>query len=98
MTQESRPLVRILNDFHKVEGEWNVVLHPEHTPPEVLVPDTRVFVYTTGDIEGVGIVQRGEDHPWVAEMIVDTIRAPGDEGYTDGRGPEAIEEPPPDAE
>ena len=92
MTQERRPLVRIMNDFNKMEQPWSVVLHREHTPPEVLVPGTRVFVYDQGDIEGIGIVQRGRLFPWVAEMIPDTIRAPGDEDYTDGRGPEAAAE------
>jgi hypothetical protein len=98
MTQESRRLVRILNDFNKMEPGWSVVLHREHTTLEVLVPGTRVFVYTTGDIEGIGIVQRGKHFPWVAEMIPDTIRAPGEEGYTNGRGPEAVEDPPAAAE
>jgi hypothetical protein len=94
MSQERRPLIRISNDFNKMEPPWSVVLHPEHTPPEVLIPGTRVFVYDRGDIEGIGIVQRGKYFPWVAEMIPDTIRAPGDEDYTDGRGPEVFEEPP----
>jgi hypothetical protein len=61
----------------------------------VLVPGTRVFLYDVGDIEGVGIVQRGKHYRWVAEMIVETIRAPGDEGYTWSRGldPSAPEDP-----
>ena len=86
MSEEKRYPVRIPNDFHTTEGEWNVVLRPEHTPPEALVPGTRVFLYDSGDIEGVGIVQRGKHYDWVAEMIVETIRAPGYEGYTWGRG------------
>ena len=88
MNEKSRYPVRICNDFNKLEGEWNVVLHREHTPPEVLVPGTRVFVYDSADIEGEGIVQRGKHYDWVAEMIVETIRYPGDEGYTNGRGPD----------
>ncbi len=95
MNEKPRYPVRICNDFNKMEGEWSVVLHREHTPPEVLVPGTRVFVYDSGDIEGVGIVQRGKHYDWVAEMIVETIRAPGYEGYTWGRGldPSAPEDP-----
>jgi hypothetical protein len=92
MSAKDCPLVRIMNDFNKMEGEWNVVLHPSHTPPEVLVPGTRVFVYETGQLEGEGIVQRGKRYDWVAEMIVETIRYVDDEGYTNGRGPDAAAE------
>jgi hypothetical protein len=88
MAQQAHRLVRILNDFNKTEDTWSIVLHREHTPPEVLVPGTRVFVYEPGQLEGIGIVQRGRFFPWVAQMIVETIRSPGDEGYTDGRGPD----------
>jgi hypothetical protein len=49
----------------------------------------RVFVYRPGDLEGNAIVKRGKPHAWVAEMIVETIRHPDDEGYTNGRGPDA---------
>ena len=90
MSEKDRPLV-IAVDFNNMEGDWEVALN-RHTPPEVLVPGTRVFVYDSADIEGEGIVQRGKWHRWVAEMIVETIRAPGDEGYTNGRGPDAAAE------
>jgi hypothetical protein len=95
MSEEKRWPIRIPHDFQTTDGEWNMVLRPEHTPPEALVPGTRVFLYDSGDIEGVGIVQRGKHYPWVAEMIVETIRAPGYEGYTWGRGldPSAPEDP-----
>jgi hypothetical protein len=92
MSEESRYPVRIMNDFHKSEGDWGtgwkVALNLRNTPPEVLVPGTRVFLYDSGDIEGEGIVQRGKLFPWVAEMIPETFCAPGDEGYTNGRGPD----------
>jgi hypothetical protein len=53
--------------------------------------ENRVFVYETGQLEGEGIVQRGKRYDWVAEMIVETIRYVDDEGYTNGRGPDAAE-------
>jgi hypothetical protein len=53
MTEQAHRLVRIMNDFNKTEARWRVVLHREHTPPEVLVPGTRVFVYEKGDLEGI---------------------------------------------
>jgi hypothetical protein len=87
MSEKDRPLV-IAVDFNNMEGDWEVALN-RHTPPEVLVPGTRVFVYDPGDIEGEGIVKRGKRFDWIAEIIVETIRAPGDEGYTNGRGPDA---------
>jgi hypothetical protein len=92
MTQQSHRLVRLMNDFNRKEDRWSIVLNPAYTPPEVLVPGTRVFLYETGQFEGIGIVQRGKIYPWVAEMIVETICSPGDEGYTDGRGPDAAAE------
>ena len=92
MGEVKRYPVRIMNDFHKHEGDWEngwkVALNLRSTPPEVLVPGTRVFLYDSGDIEGEGIVQRGERYDWVAEIIPGTFRAPGDEGYTNGRGPD----------
>jgi hypothetical protein len=93
MREENRYPVRICNDSHTFEGDpnkgaWSVALNPRNTPPEVLVPGTRVFRYDSGDIEGEGIVQRRKRYDWVAEMILETMSAPGEEDYTNGRGPD----------
>lgn len=70
-------MIRILNDFNKIEGlrgnGWAVVLHIEHTPPEALVPGTRVIVCDPGQIECEAIVRPGKHYPWVAEIIEDTL-------------------------
>jgi hypothetical protein len=50
-----------------------VPLAIEHTPPEALVPGTRVIVSYLGDLECEAIVKRGENIPWVAEIIEETV-------------------------
>lgn len=67
-------MIRVVADFNRMEGDRAVALHPEHTPPDALVPGTRVIVYEPGDIECEAIVRRGTRFPWVADMIEETIR------------------------
>jgi len=70
-------MITILNDFNDVigsaDGTRSVPLAIEHTPPEALVPGTRVIVSYPGDLECEAIVKRGEDIPWVAEIIEETV-------------------------
>ena len=61
-----------------MEDERAVVLHVEHTPPEALVPGTRVILYEPGDIECEAIVRRGKQFAWVAEIIEETIKCPSE--------------------
>jgi hypothetical protein len=72
-----RGMITILNDFNDVigsaDGTRSVPLAIEHTPPEALVPGTRVIVSYPGDLECEAIVKRGEDIPWVAEIIEETV-------------------------
>lgn len=67
-------MIRILNDFNLMEEDRAVVLHVEHTPPEVLVPGTRVILYEPGQMECEAIVRRGKQFAWVADMIEETIK------------------------
>jgi hypothetical protein len=81
-------MIRILNDFNDREDERTVVLNDARLPPDAMVPGARVFLYEPDQIECEAIVRRGKTWPWVAEMIAGTIRHVGEDGYTNGRGPD----------
>jgi hypothetical protein len=70
-------MITVSNDFNKMEGRrgkgWAVVLHEEHTPPEVLVPGTRIIVSYPGEMECEAIVEHGKYHRWVAKIIEETF-------------------------
>jgi hypothetical protein len=81
-------MIRILNDFNTMEDDGAVVLNAARAPAEALVPGARVLLYEPDQIECEAIVRPGKTWPWVAEMIVETIRHVGDKDFTNGRGPD----------
>jgi len=83
-----RGLIAIPSDFNMMDEEWVVVLNLERTPPEVLVPGTRVVLHETCGLECEAIVRRGRDFPWVAEVIRETVvDHSGDESNDHACGP-----------
>jgi hypothetical protein len=74
-----RGLIAIPSDFNMMDEQWVVVLNLERTPPEVLVPGTRV------GLECEAIVRRGRDFPWVAEVIRETVVDHSDDESNDDK-------------
>ena len=85
-----RSMFKVRVDFNDTDDGGSIAINPQHMPPQVQAPGTRIILYDPGELECEAIVRRGTWSEWVADMVPGTIKY-YDEPPSDGaKGEEPV--------